>query len=125
MSVTDAHETRSAPAGSVTGKGQLLAQPRGQVRVSATGVLVVCPSAQTPLAQPQFGMRNRPLRTHPTDHLLGPHMALETRCGGEKRRFAHAALTLPCPLPQMLRAQIRTARPGSLTPVDHTLTAVK
>jgi hypothetical protein len=69
-------------------------------------------------------MRNRPLRTHPTDHLLGPHMALETRCGGEKRRLAHAALTLPCPLPQMLRAQIRTARPGSLTTADHTLPAV-
>ena len=109
---TDRH-----PTGPVAGKGQLLAQPRGQVRGFAVGLLVVLPSAQMPLAQPQLGMRNRPLRTHPAGQLLGPHVALQTRCGGEKRGLAHAALTFARPLPQMLRAQIRAARPRSLTAV--------
>ena len=77
-----------------------------------------------PLAQPQLGMRNRPLRTHPADQLLGPHVARQTRCSGEKRGLAHAALTFARKLLQMLRAQIRAARPRSLTTADHTLPAI-
>jgi hypothetical protein len=90
------------PTASVAGKGQLLAQPGGQVRVSAVGLLMVGPPAQMPLAQSQLGMGNRPLRTQLADHLLGPHVAFQTRCGGEKRGLAHAALTIARPLPQML-----------------------
>jgi hypothetical protein len=55
-----------------------------------------------PLAQPQLGMRNRPLRAHPAGQLLGSHVALQTRCGGEKRGLAYAALSFACKLLQML-----------------------
>ena len=116
---TDRH-----PTAAVAGQGQLLAQPGGQVRDVAVGSLVVLPSAQMPLAQPQLGMRNRSLRTHPAGHLLGPHVALQTGCGGEKRGLAHAALTFARKLLQMLRAQIRSARARSLTTADHTLPAI-
>jgi hypothetical protein len=94
---TDRYPTRS-----IAGKTQLLAQPRRQVRGFAGGPPVMLPSAQMPLAQPQLGMRNRPLRTHPADELLGPHMTLQTRRGGEKRGLAHAPLTFARPLLQML-----------------------
>ncbi len=62
-----------------------------------------------PLAQSQLGMSDRPLWTHPADHLLGPHVALQTGCGGEKRGLAHAALAFASKLLQMLGAQIRSA----------------
>jgi hypothetical protein len=81
------------------------------------------PPAQVPLAQPQLGMRNRPLQAHPASHLLGPHLALQTRCRSEKRSLAYAAVTLDCPLPHMLLAQIRPARARSLTIGDQTLPA--
>ena len=60
--------------------------------------------------RPQLSMRDRPLRAHPAGQLLGPHVPRPTRCGGEERGLAHAALPFARPLPQMLRAQIRAAR---------------
>ena len=112
------------PTGPVAGKGQLLTQPRGQVGGFAVGLLVVLPSAQVPLTQPQLGMGNWPLGAHPAGQFLGPHMALQTRCRAEKRSLTYAALAFARPLPQMLRAQIRPARARSLTVVHHTFPAI-
>ena len=67
------------------------------------------------------GMRDRPLRTDLAGHLLGAYVARQTRCGAEKSGLAHATLTIARPLLQMLRAQIRPARAGSLTAGDHAI----
>jgi hypothetical protein len=63
---------------------------------------MVLPSAPMPLAQPQLGVRGRPVRAHPAGQLLGSRVALQTRCSGQKRGLAYATLTFARELLQML-----------------------
>jgi hypothetical protein len=77
-----------------------------------------------PLAQPQLGMGNRPLRAYPAGQLLGSRVARQTRCSGEKRGLAYAALSFARILLQMLRAHIGAARARSFTTFDYALPAI-